>query len=394
MVIRFKCFPPARRVKLYLALLFSLALAQGFWVFAFESSARQGGDWKAREAYLREEILGHRAGEGQMPKILDAHYRGEWAMGTYSMYAAALTNLAFLNPETRSEALTILSRLVEHAETREFRQFDVNRWGEDPLETLSDGRGHIGYLGHLNWMYGAYRLAGGDERFDGNFTRVTQALARRVKSSRNRLVETYPGEIYVPDNVVVYASIRNYDLVFGTRHGAVVDEWIALARREQIDSATGLLQFRYKGDGRLFQGPRGCGAGWNSFYLPFVSRSLAEDQYAAMRKQLIKRLPFGAAGLREYPPGITGSGDVDSGPVILELSTSGTGFAMAGARHAKDTEILNGLTITAELVGHSVQWAGKRRYLFAPLVGEAIVLAMRTAVLWDGRYLTGAKSTR
>ena len=38
-------------------------------------------------------------------------------------------------------------------------------------------------------------------------------------------------------------------------------------------------------------------------------------------------------------------------------------------------------------VGITLEWRGQRTYLFSPLVGDAVMLAMRTARQWDERYL-------
>ncbi len=97
-------------------------------------------------------------------------------------------------------------------------------------------------------------------------------------------------------------------------------------------------------------------------------------------------------GIREFPLGREGHGDVDSGPVIFELSTSGTGFALAGARYTKDTELLAGILYTSELAGFTLQWGGQRWYLTAPLVGDAIMLAMKTVTPWDLRFVKAAGS--
>ncbi len=71
----------------------------------------------------------------------------------------------------------------------------------------------------------------------------------------------------------------------------------------------------------------------------------------------------------------------------LILSTSGTGFAVAGARLFEDSEMLGGLLYTAEAVGSSWDANGTRRYLLAPIVGDAIMLAIKTAMPWDSRCL-------
>jgi hypothetical protein len=78
---------------------------------------------------------------------------------------------------------------------------------------------------------------------------------------------------------------------------------------------------------------------------------------------------------------------VDSGPVIFGLSTSATGFAFAGARLNKDIAFLNALSFTSEVAGFSFQYKNRRRYLLSPLVGDAIMLGMKTATRWDDRFI-------
>ena len=87
------------------------------------------------------------------------------------------------------------------------------------------------------------------------------------------------------------------------------------------------------------------------------------------------------SGLKEYydrpcPFGI----DVDAGPVILDLSPSGTAFFAGAATYFSDSAIRMKILRTAEVAGHTIYWNGGRHYLLAnvALVGEAIMLAMRT----------------
>jgi hypothetical protein len=314
-------------------------------------------------------------------------FPGEWALGTLSMLAAAETNLAFLYPETRQEALEHVPRYIEKAMTSQARAFDRRPWGEDPLDSLAGDHGHVGYLGHVNLMLGAYRLLGGGSQFESLHRRVTAALARRMNASVSAHIETYPGHIFTADMAVAAASIAVYDQATGEDHGATLGRYVRHTRTHLLDAETGLVVFKVDGQGRPLGVARGCGVGWNSFYLPMVDEAFASEQFERMRARMVKRTWFGVTGIREYPPGQSGHGDVDSGPVILELSTSGTGFAVAGARHAKDTELLGELLATAELVGTTVVWGERRWYLAAPLVGDAILLAMKTSVRWDRRYL-------
>ena len=72
--------------------------------------------------------------------------------------------------------------------------------------------------------------------------------------------------------------------------------------------------------------------------------------------------------------------DIDAGPIILNLSPSGTAFAIGSATFFGDKVFRNSLLKTAEIAGHTLQLDNKRHYLLADLalVGEAITLAMRT----------------
>jgi len=342
-------------------------------------------DLIARRDYLQHRLEGTFEYQAMTPG--GDLFLGEWALGALSMTAAATTNLAFTFADTRAEALDRLPRLIDRAMQGEARAFDQRQWGEDPLETLQTDHGHLGYLGHFNLMLGGYRALGGDHRYDALHRRITEAMARRMDRSVSAHVETYRGEIYTSDNSTAAASIAVYDLVSGENHGATLQRYVQYTRAHLLDERTGLVVFKVDEQGRPQGAPRGCGVGWNSFYLPFVDETFAAEQYARIKQHMVKRLWFGMVGIREYPVGVAGFGDVDSGPVLLELSTSGTGFAMAGARRAGDGKLLRELLDTGEIVGTSVQWAGRRRYLLAPLVGDAIVLAMKTATRWDRRYL-------
>lgn len=370
-----------RRGKRVLVFLLVVVGGKALWMQAFREHGRD--DLLARRAWLVQRVLADRAGVADMPAWIGERFRGEWAIGTYSMLVAALTNLSQLHPETRADNLPVIEGLIEAALAPPLRAFDTTAWGGDALTTLDTAQGHAGYLGHIAFMLGAHRFAGGDARHAPRLRAIADALSRRVAAAKAsaHCIETYPGERYVMDNVVVMAALVNADRLLGTGTAAV-QSWLGEARGRLVDPRTGLLAFEVGPGGDRLQGGRGSGAGWDSFYLPFVDPSLADSQWSCLRDKLVARR-VGFTGVLEFPPGVTGHADVDSGPVILGLSMSGTGFAVAGARHAKDAALVSELLCTAELAGCTIQWNGRRRYLFAPLVGEAIMLAMKSATRWE-----------
>jgi hypothetical protein len=74
--------------------------------------------------------------------------------------------------------------------------------------------------------------------------------------------------------------------------------------------------------------------------------------------------------------------DIDAGPILLNLSPSGTAFGIGPATFFNDTTTRKALLKTAELAGSTITFKDKSHYLLAniALVGEAITLAMRTSV--------------
>jgi hypothetical protein len=315
-------------------------------------------DEESRLAYLEQRLKDDGSGKGVLS--------GEWYLGALSMTGLAAANLAFAYPETRDQRLAQVERLADRALDKEVRAFDVHLWKSDPLATLDTSEGHAGYLGHLGILL-ATECALGGHKHEALRHQVLGALERRYLDSESGMIETYPRMTWIPDNAAALAGVAISARCDGREPPKVVGRW-------PKDPMTGLYRFTPS------TGARGSGAGWNSIYLPFIDQKVATQQFELAQK-IFGWSAVGLAAWREYPPGIDGPSDVDSGPVIFGLGPSATGFAIAGASRS-DPELAEKMARTAETAGFTVPWGGGRHYLIAPLVGEAIVLATRTTVKW------------
>ena len=198
--------------------------------------------------------------------------------------------------------------------TPEIRRYEVIWWGHDALEKLDTGRGQIGYLGHLNLVLGAYRLLGGDTRYDLLHRKVSSALAKRIENSPGFHAETFPGARFTADNTIVLATLMHYDRVHGKTFEPIATDWLNYTKQHLLDRDTGLVRYFVGAQGEALGTPRGVLQAWNSMWLPHIDEPFAKSQYTLMKAHLADRLEaLSLGGIREYPPGVSGPTDMIAG---------------------------------------------------------------------------------
>lgn len=375
-----------RHPKLFTVLtaILTLILIKAVWTWCFCS--RNGtfeGEKKdilERRAYLIERVVTtpDKLLE-EMPSAIGPQFQGEWALYTCSMLSAALVNISNLYPETREESVEYIDSLINIVLSPEIRQYDMERWGEDPLESLEGDNSHISYLSHLAWMICGYKYIGGERKYDSLLHSLCRTMDRRILQSENLNLETYPGEyVYIPDMLVAIVALENYSRIYNGKYSSTVSRWLDMAKSEWLDEKTGLLP-AFLSDAWLNPPVKGSYSALSCYYLTFIDEDFAREQYDRFKETFLKRFPV--AGFKEYSNrGCLIGFDIDAGPLIFNLSPSGTAFGVGSVTYFNDIKIRRKLLKTAEIAGTTVSGKGKRHYLLADiaLVGEAIMLAMRT----------------
>ena len=264
----------------------------------------------------------------------------------------------------------------------EIREYDRERWGEDPLESLEGEESHISYLSHLALMIGRYKGMGGGNKFDSLYHSICQSMNRRILESENLNLQTYPAEfVYVPDMLVAIVVLDKYSALYQGKYYPTVRQWLDKAKTEWIDEQTGLLSSFLGMDGgyREWLPVKGSYSALNCYYLTLLDEEFAKEQYDRLKDNYLKKFPF--TGFKEYNNRYCLLGvDIDAGPIIFNLSPSGTAFATGSVTYFNDSKLRRKLLKTAEIAGTTISCRGKRHYLLADvaLVGEAIMLTMRT----------------
>ena len=320
----------------------------------------------------------------EMPSGIGEQFQGEWAIYSCSMTCAALANIAILYPQNKETAIKFIGQIIDIAMSEEIREYDKLRWREDPLDGIYGNLSHISYYSHLAWMISRYKQIGGDGKYDGQYHTLCRSMNRRIRKSPIMNLPTYPGEsIYIPDMLVAIVALNNYASQYSGEYSSTVKLWIERAKKVWIDKETGLLAsfLVQNGNSAEVEPPvKGSYSALNCYYLSLIDTEFAKEQYECLKKNFKQTFPF--VGLKEYHNRTCWFGmDIDAGPIIFNLSPSGTGFVIGVATSLEDMEFRNQLLKTAEIGGSTVTWFGKSHYLLAnvALVGEAIILAMRTS---------------
>lgn len=196
-------------------------------------------------------------------------------------------------------------------------------------------------------------------------------VARRATGIADALaaapfLEAYPGQIWPCDTVVAVAALARADALAPVPGVAqVVAGWPARAAAVR-DPATGLLPHRLDVDGSVLEGPRASSQALMLAFLPDIDPGLAAVDHRRFVDAFVVR-ELGLVGVREYPAGTDGPGDVDSGPLIAGVSLSASAVALGAAHRQGDSTLAAALDAQAELFALPVPWFGGRRYLFGAL---------------------------
>lgn len=258
--------------------------------------------------------------------------------------------------------------------------------GRAPFSEQLDPPYGVFYLGWRSWLLGGILSLQAPERRNPLelelFEMDCTALAAAFDASETPFLSAYSGQAWPVDSVVAVAALQLHDRLSEPRYAETVTRWINLAQ-ERIDPQTGLLPHRVQPrTGALLEGARGSSQSVTARFLLEIDPDWGRAQYGLFRKRFVA--PFlGVPGALEYAAGVSGRGDVDSGPLVFGFSASATVVALAAAQAHGDREIADALIPASEAVGLPLEFAGQKRYAFGALpVGEAFLVWAKTTSAW------------
>ncbi|WP_329032809.1 hypothetical protein OIE71_08880 [Streptomyces sp. NBC_01725] len=271
-----------------------------------------------------------------------------------------------------------------------------SRWALGRLDS-ADGRAAFSaglvpsygvfYRGWTNWLRGGVlSLLPRGERASAEVRRFaadSAALGAAFDGSASPYLAAYPGQAWPVDSTVAMASLRLHDTLRPARFTGTVQRWID-GVRQRLDPRTGLLPHRVDpGTGGPLEVARGTSQSIIQRFLLDIDPDFAREQYVRFRDRYVVT-PLGLGPTtREYPKGMDGPADVDSGPLPLGVSLSATVVTLGAAQVQGDAPLAEGIANYGELLGLPVSTPWTKRYAFGLIpIGDAFVAWSKTARPW------------
>ncbi|MEV0803960.1 hypothetical protein AB0I34_40145 [Kribbella sp. NPDC050281] len=221
------------------------------------------------------------------------------------------------------------------------------------------------HAGWTNWLRGGLiALQHSDAAEFDEFTSASVELATAFRTAKTPYLEAYPGQAWPVDSAVAIASLRLYDDLVAPRFGRIATNWVA-AVKTKLDPGTGLIPHQVA---PVTTGARASSQSIIQRFLVEIDPVFARAQYDIFRDRFV-----GGIGVREYPDGVDGVADVDSGPLILGISLSATVVTM-GAAQVQHDPLADRLGREGDLLGLPISGLKTKRYLFGALpIGDAFL---------------------
>jgi hypothetical protein len=260
----------------------------------------------------------------------------------------------------------------------------ASRVGYGVAGGLPHGMFYEGWTAHLR--AGTLHLGGGASR-DTAFRAACDRLDG-VFQSGGPFLDSYPGEAWPADNAAGAAVLRSCGTLLDPRYTRTAQAWLRAALRH-ADPATGLLPH----DAAL-PNPRGESVALMIRFVHEIDPAVAAAQYAAMNRTFATRFAGLLPAVREYPHGVRGDGDVDSGPIILGVSAPASVVGIAAARMTGYPRAAADLRASPEVLGMPLQWRERRSYAFGQLpVGDAFLAWASVVRPWNAAAAAPVAST-
>lgn len=198
-------------------------------------------------------------------------------------------------------------------------------------------------------------------RLESTLVADADAFATALREGPSPYLASYPSQAWPADAAVGVAALGICDQILAPRYAGTIADWVGRVRLRLDPDLHAISHAAHPADGSPRGGVRGSSLALMSRVLVDADPDFAREQYVILRDHFVDRR-LGFPGVREYPLGANGEGDVDSGPLLLGFSGPAVVVGAAAAQVHGDGTLARALCGVVEVVGVPIGWWGTRRY--------------------------------
>lgn len=236
------------------------------------------------------------------------------------------------------------------------------------------------YIGWKNYLLGKMLSFHSTNELDSlQFTENCEIISGALSESSTPYLQSYPSFAWPADIFMCIASLKIHDQLFKPKYENTIKLWIESVRKH-LDPYTGLIPHSVDPEtAEPLEGARGSSISLILRVLSEIDYTFAKEQFELYREYFaIHRL--GVPAISEYPKGVDGRGDVDSGPVIWDVGFSGTIVSIGTYKAMGDFRTATRISRAMEGYGFSYTIKKRKRYLFGSLpIADAFIAWSRVA---------------
>ena len=221
------------------------------------------------------------------------------------------------------------------------------------------------YQAWLNYTRAQYLNLQNDAIQKERFQKSCEQIVAAVNHHYTPFLYSYSSGCWPADNIVALATLNMHDKLFSTKYTSSKAKWLE-SIKTKLDK-NGLIPHSVNlGQGNTIEQAKGSSQSLMLAFLLDIDPVFAKTQYQQYKKLFIDQR-FGLPGIREFPNGVKGYPDIDSGPIILDIGGAASLVGMGTCGQFGDMALYNGLRNSIRAFGMSYNWQGKKRYLFGKL---------------------------
>ncbi|MEO6132368.1 MAG: hypothetical protein ABIQ02_11005 [Saprospiraceae bacterium] len=303
--------------------------------------------------FLEDQLKRHNLGYRMQSKFPEGY------IFIYALYGLTWIKIAQhskANEELKSKALQEAHSAYEFIITEEIKQ--------DFPADVKPAYG-IFYRGWSNYLLGQILSlsCSPDSELIAAFSTNCKDIAKAISDTLTPFPASYEQSCWPADAVVSVASLKLHDQLFMVQYDSIIAHWVSRIKKK-LDPKYGMIPHSANAmDGSGLEGPRGSSMSLMLIFLHEIDADFAVEQYSLFRKHFeIYRLTFPA--VREFALGESVKADLDSGPILWDVSFPGSIVSIGVTKKFGDYRLANRLSRTVDAYGMPFHLGGRYSYLF------------------------------